>query len=176
LSMVMQLAKLPSWQDQLAIVSFGLTILGFIIAIWQIRKSIRASEAAARAVRATANRLASNQLLLLIPQLELLDFELDIAIRTNDRESVERTLVRWRYLSSKVRGVLLSVNSDPMIVELLQKSAGLATITKSALQEQAKPLPAATKRVTAAISEVCDEITALSARLSTEPGDGLSNG
>ncbi len=170
----MQLAKLPSWQDQLAIASFVVTTIGFVIAIWQIRRGVRASEASARAIKATANRLAANQLLLLVPQLELLDYELDIAVRASDREGAERALVRWRYLSSKVRGVLLGLGSDSAMIERLQRSASLATLAKGVLRDNSKPLQTSTKRVSFAISEVCNEITAFSAQLSTEPGDTLT--
>lgn len=170
-----EIARLPSWQDQLAIGSFVVTVFGFAIAIWQIRKSVKASEATTIAVRVTANRLAANQLLLLVPQLELIDYELDLSIRANDREGVERSLVRWRYLSSKIRGVLIALNIDPEIIERLQKSASLATVTKATLYNDSKPLLGATKRIAIAVSNVCDEITVLSSRLSTDPGEMMPN-
>lgn len=164
------------WQDVVAIVSLVVTIGGFAVAITQIRRGIRASEAAERAATTTADRIAANQLLGLVPQLQLLESELGACTQSNDHDGATRILLKWRHVSSQARGILLRGSTDQAgVLEQLQRAAALTTTAKESLIDRTKPVSESTKRVSRAISQAVDEISALGGRLALEPGEGATN-
>lgn len=168
-------AREPSFgvsTDGLGIASLAVALAGFPLAIWQIRKSVKASEAARTAVEATSSRHVSNQLLILVPELLLIDRDLGEAIENNERSDVLRLLVQWRHRASQVRGILIGVDRiTPNVISQLANSAALATMAKQSLQNSSTSIVKATKRASAAISSACNEISAISGELSVDPGE-----
>jgi hypothetical protein len=77
------------WFDWLGAAGFALTVVGFYITWRQITKTRGAAEAATTAAGATQRQLASNQLLILVPQLRWIASELDAAIEGEDGDEEE---------------------------------------------------------------------------------------
>ena len=82
------------------------SIAGFVIAIWQIRKAESAVHAATEAIRATELRIGRRQLLVVLTQLQQVDVDLTAALELKTVGNVRVLFVRWRQLASESRGLL----------------------------------------------------------------------
>lgn len=124
-----------TFSDWLGIVSLGITVIGFAIAIWQLVRSANAAVATRLAIEATARRMSLNHLLVLLPQLRIIENDLDAAMTDDDRRLAIRTLVNFTYTANQVASLLESEaeNVDQSIVTMLRESATEAGQAKSAL-------------------------------------------
>jgi hypothetical protein len=124
-----------SFSDQLGIVSLLVTIIGFGLAIWQLVRSTNAAVATKEAIEATARRMSLNHLLVLLPQMRIIESDLDAAMYTDDRALAIRTLVNFSHTANQVASLLESEGEavDLTLVALLKESALEAGKAKSAL-------------------------------------------
>jgi hypothetical protein len=157
------------WRDAIAIVSLLATAVGFYIAFRQLRKTRTASEAAAEAVGTTAQRLAANQFLVLLPQVQLAQAELDHVIGSGDIDGTERLLMRWRNLAAQVQGLVEQLVDGPEVVAKLRESGVLATQAKGVLRKTTQPMHAVTAKVAASVAEACSDLVSIGVGLSTKP-------
>ncbi len=170
----------------LAIIGLAITTLGFIAAIWQIRQGIAASkkaehasekaeqaaENASAAVHRTVDRLAANQLLILLPQLHNVEREFQARVDADDRPGAASALLQWRQLANQTRGILQRRNDvDPELFLRIQASSGLAVGAKEQIMNPAIPLAEAIGAVAAEIAGVCDDVGALTGMLTTDAGE-----
>ncbi|GAA2738851.1 hypothetical protein [Actinocorallia aurantiaca] len=141
------------------------TFIGFSIAIWQIVKSRRAAEAAQRAAISTQKRLARSGLLVLIPQLQRAEEELEKAIAQNSKEFAIVWLTTWRWQAGQLRGHLkIASPADRKLLKLIQESVTSAAIAKNELVgSSANNLVTKTKKVREAIAGVTNELGSLMA-------------
>lgn len=162
---------LDKWDFGLGIFGFLLTILGFGVALAQIRKTKRAVDAAADAVRIGTVRIRYNQLLVLAPQMQYLEGELDGAIQQDDHFGAERVLLRWRQLATSVHGILGPMGSEyATLVEDIDKTRSNAIATKGKISESrgAKRVATLVAVVHKEISSVNDTLGSVVGRLATE--------
>jgi chromosome segregation ATPase len=175
-----------SWGDltfveQVSLISGLLTPPSLGIAIFQLRKTRTAAEASRVAVVETARGLATYQALLLLPQLERLEAELDEAVKAaadnaDDadalkvaRDKAEKVLLSWRQHCSRLRGLLSAADVNaPDIDVILQESVVLAGSAKNDLVTRKKSLGRAVSGVGKSITEVNNQLGGLSAQLSSD--------
>lgn len=150
----------------LAIVGVLITVAGFTITIWQILRTARASEATRKAVQSTEARMALNHILVVIPQLRILEQDLDRAIEDGDRLAAMRALGSYSYVVSEVSGLLGEQDvMDAETVERLKSSAVAAGQAKSRLLDSANTMPkSATREFRQDLAEVATALNALVGR------------
>ena len=92
----------------LGITSLGLliTVIGFWLAIVQLRKTATASTATTLAVQTANQRMLYNHLLVLMPQLRTLEGDVDAAVVGGDREAAVRALVAFSHAANQVAALL----------------------------------------------------------------------
>ena len=148
-------------------------IIGFGVTIWQTIKARTAAEAARDAANSAKVQVSRSNLLLLIPQLQKAEEELERAVTGDSTSAVIYWLGIWRWHGSQLRGYLsITLPSDRKILKLLQSSLTVAGATKNQLVgPDAHELAKETKAVRDAIVLVTTELGALAASQSSEIGD-----
>jgi hypothetical protein len=148
------------WVDWLNVAGFVATIVGFVFALLQISKTRSAAEAAGRSAAVTQKQLASNQLLILIPQLRWLSGELDAAIEADDAQLARRHLDSWRWQASHVHGLLIDDHSiQRRLLRGLQESVSLAFGAITSLIDGKRPVLEACRQARESIGLVCNELS-----------------
>ena len=156
---------MPEWLDITnSWAAIPLQFLGFGIAVWQIRKAISSADAAKLASTRAEARIGSNLLLVILPQLNQTETNLEWAVSRSDREAVIHYLGSWRWQAGQLRGHLgRTPEMTNEVMTLIQDSITTAADTKLALQDVnadvARRCKAAQKSI-AAVTGLVGEITA----------------
>ena len=130
----------------------AISVGGFSIAIWQIRKTQGAVEAARRAIVETQQRMTVNQLLVLLPQLAQLETEMEEAAATGDLAGWRRQVVRWRHVASEIDGLLGSSDIAPELAVALHTTLALTAGAKPPSVPDGRDLISVTQRQRSAVS------------------------
>jgi hypothetical protein len=159
--------SLPDW---LTIVGFPLVLLGLALGYSQLRETQRQSAAGALAAQAastsadearmaierTEQHLADNHLLLLIPELQQLRTNLDLAVDQGNREETIRLLGSWLRVASDVQAILERQPSQRRaLIKELEKSAKMTGQAKDELIARQKNLEQATRDIRSLITSIC---------------------
>lgn len=155
-----------TFSDQLGVVGLVVSIVGFALAIQQLRKTAKASEATKTAIEETARRMSMNHLLVLLPQLRVIEADLDAAAAEDDRRLAIRSLVSYSHTVNQVASLMegeAGVSSDMM--EKLRGSARIAGAAKSSLVTNNRlAVRSATKAAIEEIGEVSSSAAGLVAQ------------
>lgn len=156
--------------------SLAITALGFTGTIWQIVRAAKASEETRDAVQRTEHRMALNHLLVLLPQLRVLESDLDAAAEDNDRHMTRRALATYSHVASEVAGILEQQDEvDPTIPGQLKESARKASQAKAELISDGRLAPkSATRPFREELSEIISQIGALVGRFRLDSGKARS--
>jgi hypothetical protein len=152
--------------DRLAEWSSIVGLAGVVIALVQLVRTRRAVKATGLAIARTERRLALSQVLVLLPQLQKLEADLDAAVASTAREAVIRHLAEWRRLGSEIHGLV----EDQAYAEAdgltqLQTSIVTAAASKARLLDTDSNLVGGTKAARRDIAAACEYLGALSGRL-----------
>lgn len=106
-----------SWGDVASIIGLG-------IAIWLIVRTGRIARATRTAVEDATQHIGLYNILLIVPELSRIEFELERAAQEDSKDHVHRLLREWREVASDFRGLLIreegsSVNLDKLVQESL---------------------------------------------------------
>lgn len=149
----------------LGIVGLAITAIGFSITIWQLIRTANASEASVEAIKRTERRMALNHLLVLLPQFQTIENDLDHAIDVNDRRWAMRALVNCKNVSSEVAAMLEGQDSvDQEIIRTLRVLSRDASSAKSALVSEPD------ETITQLTVEIRQELTGLAAQMAAVAG------
>lgn len=158
--------SLIQWlSDTNAWVGLPITIAGFAVAIWQIRKTKSSADSAAAAATDTATAMSESYLLVLLPQLHRVESDLDIAVDRGERQLAASHMSQWRWQAGQLRG-LLDTN-DPVskrMAKAIQTSITLAASAKIDALDSTLTLASVTRPVQDAIALVTGEAGQLSIR------------
>lgn len=158
---------LAGWQglalgDQLAVVGILVTVVGFSLTIWQLVRTANASEASRKAIEATARRMSMNHLLVLLPQLRMIESDLDAAAAEDDRKLAIRSLVNYSHTATQVATLLEAEGDiDDQLIERLRSSAKAAGSAKSTLVTTNRAVRVVIKEAVEQIGEVSSHATGL---------------
>lgn len=134
------------------------SILGFGIAITQIRRVKSATEAATAATTHAARTTAGNMILFLIPDLQSLASDINRSIEAGEGDRLPEVLDRWRETGIRVRGLLKARGqADDEILAVLTKSFAQVTDAKEKIRS-GQPLAEATKTLQRSIDKVIEEV------------------
>lgn len=161
------------WRDVLNVIALIVTTGGFALAYWQLRRLRTESELTQKVTQRTLDRLAANHLLVLLVQMQLLEQELERAVRSDDSVESARLLVRWRQGANQLGGMIGYAVADAdsrRIRDKLDISVVIAASTRDAMRSGHKTLEQATGKVLEAVAEASNEISQLLAKLTMEVG------
>jgi hypothetical protein len=149
-------------------------LAGVVLAIVQLFRAQSTLDATRTAINRTERHLALNQLLVLLPQLQKLEGDIDIAVESGAREAVIRQLVEWRRLATEIHGLIDGHElSDPDRTKQLQQSATTAAVTKIQLVGTQRNVKNTTETVREEIATACEYAASLSARLRAYSGSEI---
>jgi hypothetical protein len=145
-----------------------LTIAGFAVTLWQLRRTKNAADAARRAAQFAESRFANNHLLVLLPQLERIESDLQSAVQADNPDIVMHHLTAWRWQAGQLHALLAKGKTpDPDFMKALLQSVTLAADAKRAILESSGPVLKATRRVRDGIAVVTNSLGQLAIELST---------
>jgi hypothetical protein len=149
--------------DWIGLAGLVVSVVGFVIAIWQLVRTANATEATRRAVERTEQRMAVNHLLILLPQFRLIENDLDAAAQEDDRGLARRSLIAYSHFAAEVATILQGQNgTDQTLVTDLRTSATQASQAKATLIDA--PNGKSTKALT---KDVRERISGLSVHIGT---------
>lgn len=155
--------------DFLGIAALVVAVLGFVIAIHQIRKAVGASEAARDATVDTEHLLGVIELLGAIPQMQRLARDLNVSVKARQPDAVTNHLEDWCVLAASTRGML---REQPFHTEGLESRLAESTNAAAAAIDSlsASALASDTKRSITVIAGACEEAGVLLGQLKAHPG------
>jgi hypothetical protein len=164
-----------AWIDTLehvnTIVAVPATLTGFGFTLWQLAKTRSAAQSASTAVRRVEETLSRNHLLILLPQLQRIEQDLEVAVGNKDVRLIIYHLGNWRWQAGQLRGFL---DEDPRaskrLVRAIQQSIALTAETKLDLLEREDELLKVTRGAREAITAVTGELGGLVSLYSTSSG------
>lgn len=147
--------------DFLGAVGIGVSLLGFMVAIWQLRKTRKAAVAAEDAFRESGR----SHFLFLLPQLRQYETEFDLGVQADDRQVVARALSSYAYLSNEIAAFVDDLDlSGPDSVTVLRRAAGTAADTKhEIIRNRSKKLVNATAEMQTCMRDVATHVATLGA-------------
>lgn len=142
-----------------------LQLLGFGLALWQIRKAVNSSRAAKEASQRTEEKISGNLLLVILPQLTQTETNLEWAVSQTDRHATIHYLGSWRWQAGQLRGLLARSESEhEELMTKIQASIAAAADTKIALQHESADIPKRSKSALKAIAVVTGLVGELSSK------------
>jgi hypothetical protein len=153
-----------SWSvaDYLAVVGLALTAIGFSVTLWQLTRTANAAVATKNAVLATSR----TQLLMLLPQVRLIETELDwaISLAKDGREFASRVLTSYVHLAHEVAG-LITVHglADQKVCDAIRSTANLAATTKNKLYSSKSSLASITTEFRSSLAALGGTLSAIGA-------------
>lgn len=146
-----------------------LAVAGFSIVIYQLWRTGRIATSTKRAVVSTVGRLSTYNFLLLLPELIMVEQDLERASLSDDEPETSRLLREWQVRASEMRGVLLAeqVRVDGL-PELIQASLVATTRAQSKISK-GSGVRAATAAARAAAVQVCISARSGGAHLRSSP-------
>ena len=154
--------------DLLSLGQLVFTVLGFAVAIGQLRRTALATEEMNRELRSLQTRYASNDLLVALPGLQTLEDELESALKSGRQDSVERTLAAYVRSATEIVAVIESRDDlvDDKLLKSLPPLVKAATRLRAELSKGVAPdLPAVVTPVLQKMYGVSPEISSVVARL-----------
>ncbi|MCU0115152.1 hypothetical protein [Curtobacterium poinsettiae] len=154
----------PGWFD---VVSFILTVAGFIIAYVQLRRTRRAAAAATSALQAAQRSLSHRAVLAAIPQYQSVLADLSHTLPANDSATTQRVLVRFGLMARETTGVVTGMDGDfDALIRLLTKTSRAATRVKSQLATTVDPdVTQIVKNLSRDIETLTQDLTELASTL-----------
>lgn len=156
---------MPDWLNNVnGALAIPLQLLGFSLALWQIRKAVTSADAAKEASTRAEAQISGNLLLVILPQLNQTETNVEWAVSRSDRDAAIHYLGSWRWQAGQLRGHLgrQGSASDELMTQI-QASIAAAADTKLALQDTsadvAKRSKAALKSI-AIVTGLVGELTA----------------
>lgn len=156
--------------DWLSAAGLLVSIVGFTLAIQQLRKTTSAAVATQQAIKSTSNRLSLNHLLVLLPQLRMIEGDLDAAAADDDARLAVRSLVAYSHTATQVASLLgredASAHAD-LIAKLLETSRQASTAKSKLVTSggQGKPVKVLTRTALQSIGNLSSEAAGLAAKI-----------
>lgn len=148
--------------DWLNIAGLVLTVVGFAVTIGQLVRTTNASVAAREALEVATLRLSKNHLLVLLPQIQIFEGDLDVASADEDKKLAMRTLKAFRHAASQAAS-LMENDPDPREMELIEM---LIDGSKIAAKTKALLASGTDKPVSEVLRSASSKITVISGKAS----------
>ncbi|GAA1320379.1 hypothetical protein ACFSWE_05005 [Leucobacter albus] len=150
----------PGWHDWLGL---ALTVFGFAIAFWQLKKTKSASETATAELNRARKKLNTDQLSAVVNQMQIVVADIDFAIDSNDREVAHRALLRFSYVAKEAEAILGNLEPDhgPLQTRLTETSSKALDAKSSIVGRPNADVARTAKAVGVAVSSLTVEISGL---------------
>lgn len=155
-----------SYGEWIGTISLVVTTAGFGLTIAMLIRTAQASEAAVQAITRTEKRMALNHLLVLLPQFQIFEIELDVAAEDDDRKHAMRALSTYKNVANEIASILENQDTvDSELIDRLRVSAHEAVVAKSELvTRKEEPVGRLTEDVRRELGELSGMITGVAAR------------
>ena len=155
-----------SGSDWIGISGLAVTVVGFGATIWQLVRTANASIATRKAIEETARRMSLNHLLVLLPQLRVIESDLDAAMADEDRKLAIRSLVHFSHTANQVASLLEGEGDsiDRELIKQLRSSALEAGQAKSTLVTTSRTVKVVAKTAAESIGKVSGHAAGLVAQ------------
>ncbi len=157
--------------DWLSLGQLVFTVLGFWLAIQQLKRTATEAETTNKKLEGLRARMASNDLLVALPALQKIEDDLDKALKSKDESAVVSGLTAYARSATEVVatiGARPDIAEDELVKSLAQV-AKAATKTRGQLSKGVPPdLTALVLPVMTKMFAVSPEISAVIARLQRE--------
>lgn len=155
----------------------GVGVIGFGLAIWQIlivRKqvgdAVSVANATHEAIGGTERLNALIELMRVIPQMQRLDRDVILAVKSKDKDAITSHLQTWRALAAETRGLLMEHDFESTSIEAkLHESSNYAAQAIDRLEGDEDAV-SATKFVLTSITSTTEDAAVLMGRLRARPG------
>jgi len=125
-----------------------LGILGLALALYQIRRAEKAALAAKNAIESSMRQGNTYTLLLLIPEVAIIERELDRLAAADLLDETVRLIRDWQSRASELQGLLREQELDLDALETkVQESLVLASLARGTLSKASAKPSTATKRL-----------------------------
>ncbi|MFF2605822.1 hypothetical protein [Arthrobacter koreensis] len=161
---------MPDWLENINLwFAIPLQIAGFAIAYWQIAKAKNAATAAKEAAARTEKQIGANLLLVVLPELNQIETNLEWAVGQADRNATIHYLASWRWQAGQLRGHLMRQGGvDDKLLTQIQQSIATAADTKLALSDTSADVAKRCRAALKSIAHVTGTVGELMARNSIE--------
>lgn len=157
--------------------AFPVTLAGFALAFWQLRRTATAANTAATTAINTAKALSGNLLVLIIHQLSNVEREIDRAVDNGERTVVLEYLRQWKFQAGQLRSLVQNHSDDERELErAIQASIVAVSLNKTNISDQEHKLQTAVSPVQAAIAKVSEEFGRLAADRTIKIGSDSNRG
>lgn len=155
---------LAAWPrpDLLALAQVVLTVVGFGLTIWQIARSVSATERTNQAVANLQKRFSVNDLLIALPRLHVLEDALMAGLKAQDSDSVEATLVSFARSSGEIAELLEGRDEDSS--KKMQRS--LTTLGKASTKAKSALATGSPDPLAEVVAPVVKQLTPLAGEVS----------
>lgn len=149
--------------DWIGVAGLVVSVVGFGVAFWQLIRTANAAKATKSAIERAERRMATNHLLVLLPNFQLIENDLDAAAQNDDPGLARRALVAYAHFATEVAAILQSQERvDQTLITDLRTSATLASQAKAILIDA--PKGKSTRQVT---KDARERISSLSVHIGT---------
>jgi len=132
--------SLAIWGLVIGAVGLVVTVVGFILAIIQLKKTATAATATKDAILVANSRMLYNHLLVVLPQLTSMEADIDRAMLKDDKDGAVRALVSFSHAAMQVAALLDSHDpgNNSELVEQLRTTAREASHQKGVIVSGSK--------------------------------------
>jgi hypothetical protein len=124
--------------DWMSVVGFPLGVVGFVLAWFQLARTKTAAEETKAAIANTEKHLAENQLLIAIPQLQLVARSFQWAVDRNDHAAARTHLDEWREAAGRVNALARRKRGWPDLVERITEAIPYVLAAREALEDETR--------------------------------------
>ncbi|WP_141725409.1 hypothetical protein [Micromonospora pallida] len=145
---------------------------GFGLTLWQLRKTRKAAEAARDAAKTAQAAISRSNVLVLIPQLQRTEEELERAVLAKSKPLIRSHLQSWRWQAGQMRGLLKfgGLAGDDLLTDIQISVSGASEIASELVGSIDVDLAELTKPVREAIARVTNELSAVASMQGIQAG------
>lgn len=147
-----------------------LAVAGFGATYYQALRARGASEAARDAAQSAEQTISRNHLLVLLPQLQRVENDLDFAVEQGDRKLASFLMSNWRWQAGQLRGFLKDDPQNRKTLKAIQTSITLAASAKIDVLDTANPVAKTARPVQDAIAAVTGDLGHLTVKNAKQGG------
>lgn len=135
--------------------------IGFGLTFWQLSKTRKAAEAARDAAETAQAAISRSNILVLIPQLQRTEEELERAVIAKSKPLIRSHLQNWRWQAGQMRGLLKvgGLAADELLTDIQVSVAGASEVASELIGSSDLDLPFLTKSVRESIARVTNELS-----------------
>ncbi|WP_326561968.1 hypothetical protein [Micromonospora sp. NBC_01796] len=146
--------------------------VGFGLTLWQLRKTRKAAEAARDAAHTAQAAISRSNVLVLIPQLQRIEEELERAVLSKSKTLVRSHLQSWRWQAGQMKGLLKagSLGTDELLIDIQDSISGASEAASQLLSTGDLDLADVTKVARSSMARATNELSSIASMQGIQSG------